>query len=161
MAIASNYSTVTMPAALPPYPTILAFLSARFPRVSAETWKLRIYQGRVLNDRGVPIGTDTAYTPQRRLYYFREGEREPVIPFQETILFQNEEFLVACKPHFLPVIPSGPYINECLLNRLQRRTGNPDLAPINRIDRETAGLVLFSTRKENRGSTTTFSCMAP
>ncbi len=151
MTIASSASTVTMPEAEKPYPSILAFLMARFPQVSGATWQQRLDQGKVLNDDGVLIGAQTAYAPRQRLHYFREIEQEPLIPFTETIPFQNDEILVACKPHFLPVIPGGPYINECLLNRLQQKTGNPELVPINRIDRETAGLVLFSVKKENRG----------
>ena len=151
MVIARTPSTVTMPTAERDYPSIFTFLIARFPQVSAETWRKRIDQGKVQNDQGVPIGRDTVYTPGLRIHYFRESDQEPMIPFAETILFQNEEILVACKPHFLPVIPGGPYINECLLNRLQEQTGNPDLVPIHRIDRETAGLVLFSVNKKTRG----------
>jgi len=151
MAIANSPSTVTMPNASIPHPSILAFLVKRFPQISGEIWQQRIDQGKVLTGDGLPISTLTAYTPGQKIHYFRERDQEPAIPFTESILFQNEEILVACKPHFLPVIPGGPYINECLLNRLQMKTGNPDLAPINRIDRETAGLVLFSVKKENRG----------
>lgn len=151
MAIAHKLSTVTMPEREKPYPSLLDFLVARFPQVSGQTWLERMKQGRVLDDDGLPVGPHTAYAPRRKLYYFREAAQEPIIPFTETILFRNDEILVACKPHFLPVIPGGPYINECLLNRLQQETGNQDLAPIHRIDRETAGLVLFSLRKENRG----------
>jgi len=151
MTIARSPSTVTMPDSSAPYPSILTFLVTRFPQVSGETWQQRIKQGKVLNDAGVPIDPQTPYSPGRKIHYFRERDREPVIPFTETILFQNEEILVACKPHFLPVIPGGPYVNECLLNRLQEKTGNPELTPVNRIDRETAGLVLFSVKKENRG----------
>ena len=150
MIVARSPSTVTMPAADPPYPSIHAFLQARFPQVSGATWQQRLDQGKLLDDAGLPITRQTAYAPHRKIHYFREREQEPQIPFTETILFHNDEILVACKPHFLPVIPGGPYINECLLNRLQQKTGNPELVPINRIDRETAGLVLFSARKENR-----------
>jgi tRNA pseudouridine32 synthase/23S rRNA pseudouridine746 synthase len=74
-----------------------------------------------------------------------------LIPLEEKILFQNDELLVACKPPFLPVTPSGPYVNECLLNRLRRKTDNSGLVPLHRIDRETSGLVMFSTNKETRG----------
>lgn len=151
MAMTQYPSTVTMPAADRPYPSILDFLEARFPQVSAETWQLRLEQGKLLRDDGQPIDAHSAYTPHRKILYFREADQEPQIPFTESILFHNEEILVACKPHFLPVTPSGPYVNECLLNRLRLQTGNPDLAPINRIDRETAGLVLFSVKKQNRG----------
>lgn len=150
MAIASTPSTVTMPVVDKPYPSILAFLMARFPRVAGKTWAQRLADGKVIGEDGLPLGLHTAYTPHRKIFYFREQDQEPVIPFTEAIIFQNEELLVVCKPHFLPVIPSGPYVNECLLARLQKKTGNPDLAPIHRIDRETAGLVLFSTRRHHR-----------
>ena len=78
-------------------------------------------------------------------------ESEPHIPFVETILYQDDELLVADKPHFLPVIPAGRYVEECLLARLRRRTGIVDLAPLHRIDRETAGIVLFSVNRQTRG----------
>jgi len=77
-------------------------------------------------------------------------ENEPQIPFLETILYQDDDLLVADKPHFLPVTPGGRYVEECLLSRLRRRTGLHDLVPLHRIDRETAGLVLFSVNKEGR-----------
>jgi tRNA pseudouridine32 synthase/23S rRNA pseudouridine746 synthase len=89
--------------------------------------------------------------PNKRLFYFREVEKERAIPFQEKLLFSNDHLMVVCKPHFLPVTPSGPYVRETLLGRLKETTGNPFLSPINRIDRGTAGLVLISTNKETRG----------
>ncbi|MBI5612905.1 MAG: pseudouridine synthase [Gammaproteobacteria bacterium] len=151
MAIAKRPSVVTLPAAEKPYPSIVEFLSKTFPAVSRERWAERIQEGKVLDDRGNPITADTKYSPSRRLFYFREIENEPVIPFAEQILFQNDEILVACKPHFLPVIPGGRYVQECLLNRLRNRTGIDDLTPLHRLDRETAGLVIFSVNKNTRG----------
>jgi tRNA pseudouridine32 synthase/23S rRNA pseudouridine746 synthase len=84
------------------------------------------------------------------VYYYREVETEPVIPFEEKILFQDEHILVADKPHFLPVVPGGKYINECLQNRLHKKTGIENLQTLHRLDRPTAGLVLFSTNTETR-----------
>jgi len=127
------------------------FLVRAFPDISRETWALRITEGKVLDDSGSPISTDTEYVPAKRLFYFREVENELVIPFPESILFQNDEILVACKPHFLPVIPGGRFVNECLLNRLRARTGIADLTPLHRIDRETAGIVIFSVNRNTRG----------
>ena len=95
---------------------------------------------------------DTKYTPLNRILYFREVSSEPVIPFAEKILHLDDEILVACKPHFLPVTPGGRYVNECLLNRLRKSTGIENLAPLHRIDRETAGIVLFSVNKSSRGT---------
>lgn len=151
MGISKTPSVVTLPEAEKPYPSILVFLVRAFPGISRDTWAQRITEGKVLDDNGNPIAADTQYVPAKRLFYFREVENEPVIPFPETILLQNDEILVADKPHFLPVIPGGRFVNECLLNRLRARTGIADLTPLHRIDRETAGIVIFSVNKKTRG----------
>lgn len=134
-----------------PYPSIVEFLCKRFPGISLEQWAQRIVAGKVLDDSGHPISAQTDYAPSKRLFYFREIENEALIPFAEHILFQNDEILVACKPHFLPVIPGGRFVNECLLNRLRVKTGLSELTPIHRLDRETAGIVIFSVNPDTRG----------
>ncbi|MFZ2949971.1 MAG: pseudouridine synthase [Desulfuromonadaceae bacterium] len=151
MGISKHPSVVTMPETEKPYPSILAFLCGRFPAISTETWEIRMSEGKVLDEGGGRITPDSAYIPLKRLFYFREVRIEPVIPFAEKILYIDDEILVACKPHFLPVTPGGRYVDECLLNRLRKSTGIGDLAPLHRIDRETAGLVLFSVNKKSRG----------
>ena len=151
MGIAKHPSVVTMPIAAKPYPSLLVFLCERFPAITREIWAQRIAGGKVLDENGQRLTLATEYTPLRRIFYFREVFSEPCIPFAETILFLDDEILVACKPHFLPVIPGGRYVDECLLNRLRRSTGIEDLVPLHRIDRGTAGLVLFSVNKKSRG----------
>lgn len=151
MGISKHPSVVTMPAAEQPYPSIVEFLCQTFPAISRNRWAERIRAGKVLDDQGKPITAETRYSPSKRIFYFREIDNEPVIPFAEQILFQDDEILVACKPHFLPVIPGGRYVEECLLNRLRTRTGIADLAPIHRLDRETAGIVIFSVNPNTRG----------
>lgn len=151
MAISEGRSTVSMPEREKPYPTILAFLVRRFPQINESIWLRRITSGKVLSEDGTPISLTTPYLPNQRLFYFREVAEEPVIPFQEKILYESEHLLVVCKPHFLPVTPGGPYVTETLINRLKKSTGNLLLSPINRIDRGTAGLVLISTNKKTRG----------
>ena len=152
MSISKHPSVVTLPHAEKPYPSVLTFLHRRFPAISCEIWEKRISEGKVLDDKGRLITLATEYAPLRRIFYFREVCVEPIIPFAEKILHLDDEILVACKPHFLPVTPGGRYVNECLLNRLRRSTGIEDLAPLHRIDRETAGIVLFSTNKSSRGA---------
>ncbi len=151
LAISVGRSTVSMPDRDKPYPTILAFLVSRFPQINESIWLGRIASGKVLSEEGTPISLATPYVPNQRLFYFREVAEEPIIPFQERILYKSEHLLVVCKPHFLPVTPGGPYVTETLVNRLQKSTGNLLLSPINRIDRGTAGLVLISTNKKTRG----------
>jgi tRNA pseudouridine32 synthase/23S rRNA pseudouridine746 synthase len=113
--------------------------------------KERVQEGHITDANGQPVTLDTPYQPGLELFYYREVAHEIQVPFAETVMFQDEHILVACKPHFLPVTPGGKYVNECLLYRLRAKTGNNDLVPLHRLDRETAGLVLFSINKESRG----------
>ncbi len=151
MGIAQHPSVVTMPNVAEPYPSLLGFLCERFPAIPREIWAQRIAEGKVLDENGQRLTLETEYVPLRRIFYFREVLCEPHIPFAEKILFLDHEILVACKPHFLPVTPGGRYVDECLLHRLRSSTGIEDLVPLHRIDRGTAGLVLFSVNKKSRG----------
>lgn len=152
MGIALGTSVVYLPDTGAPYPTLLDFLAGRFPKIPPQTWIERLSAGKVLTEEGQPVTLETRYLPNRRLFYYREVAEEPVIPLHEQILFQNEHLLVACKPPFLPVTPTGPYVRETLINRLKEQTGNRFLSPINRIDRETSGLVLVSANQKSRGA---------
>ena len=151
MGISESQSIVSMPDTGKPYPTLLEFFVSRFPKIPEKTWVQRIEACKVLREDGHPITLTTPYMPNERLIYFREVEEEPAIPFSEQIIFRNDHLMVACKPHFLPVTPGGPYVRETLIDRLKEKTGNTFLSPINRIDRGTAGLVLISVKKESRG----------
>ena len=131
--------------------SMLDFLSARLPAVARADWLRRMALGEVVDEFGAPVAPERPFEPGIRLYYYRELAHEAVIPFEETVLFQDEHLLVADKPHFLPVVPTGPYLQHTLLVRLKRRLGLQELSPIHRIDRDTAGLVLFSVRRATRG----------
>ena len=134
------------------YPNLLQFFTTQFPHIEVKEWEDRFAQGLVLNDEGQALGAGDAYQPNTHLIYFRRLAREPQIPFEEEIVFQDEHILVADKPHFLPVTPSGLYLHQTLLNRLKKKTGIQTLSPIHRIDRDTAGLVIFSLKPEERAS---------
>jgi tRNA pseudouridine32 synthase/23S rRNA pseudouridine746 synthase len=141
-------SRVVLPAG--PWATIGEFLIERFPGVSAEIWRTRMQNDEVIDDDGAAVGIERRYQPHARIYYYRAIENEPRIPFEEVVLFQDDTLVVADKPHFLPVIPSGRYLQETLLVRLKRKLGIETLAPIHRIDRETAGLVVFTIQPATR-----------
>ena len=142
-------SCVSLPAG--PWATMLDFLVQRFPGVAAEVWQQRLLQGDVVDEQCAPVTPDRAYQPKLHLYYYRSVPDEVPIPFEEVVLFQDEHLVVADKPHFLPVVPSGGYLQQTLLVRLKRRLGLADLVPLHRIDRDTAGLVLFSVKPATRG----------
>ncbi|MFZ0872202.1 MAG: pseudouridine synthase, partial [Rhodanobacter sp.] len=99
---------------------------------------------------GVAIAPDTPYRVGLRIHYYREVLDEAPIRFTETVLHVDEHLVVADKPHFLPVTPAGGFVEQTLLRRLIHRLGNPDLVPLHRIDRATAGLVLFSANRASR-----------
>lgn len=135
-----------------PWPTTVDFLAERLPAVTREDWCRRMASGEVLDDAGQPVHADAPYRGGQRLYYWRSLPHEHRVPFEATVLHLDEHLLVADKPHFLPVTPTGRFVRETLLVRLKRSTGIDSLSPIHRIDRETAGLVLFSVRPQDRGA---------
>ena len=132
--------------------TITDFLVERFPAIAREVWLYRMAQHLVADEFGELVTPLRAYPSHMRIYYYRALEDEARIPFEETVLYQDAHLVVADKPHFLPVTPSGHYLQETLLVRLKNRLGIDTLTPIHRIDRETAGLVLFSTQVADRNA---------
>ncbi len=150
MSIATQASEITLPAINNGWHTVLEFLCCQFPYIAPAVWQERIAQGKVHWFGGEAITVHSPFMPSKRLCYYREVATEPVIPFAHRILYQDEHILVADKPHFLPVTPGGEYVNECLLARLKRQTGIDDIVPVHRLDRETAGVVLFSLNSHSR-----------
>ena len=132
--------------------TITDFLVERFPAVPRTTWLGRMSQGLMADEFGVPVTPDRPYQGHVRIYYYRALDAEVHIPFEEAVIHADDHLVVADKPHFLPVTPSGHYLQETLLVRLKNRLAIDDLVPLHRIDRETAGLVLFSVRPEDRNA---------
>ncbi|MEE5066941.1 pseudouridine synthase [Pseudomonas alliivorans] len=143
-------STLYLPAG--PWTTVLDCLCAKFPAISREEWLDRMARSRVLDASGKAITAHLAYREGLKIHYFREVPNEAPIPVVETILYADEHLVVADKPHFLPVTPAGEYVEQTLLRRLIHRLDNPDLVPLHRIDRHTAGLVLFSANRQTRSA---------
>lgn len=137
---------------LPPgdWATVLEFLVHRFPKIPQAQWLQRMQDGDVIDAGGQRLFPSAPFTPHAQLYYFRALDVEPRIPFDEVVLWQDDHLLVVDKPHFLPVMPSGKYLQETVLVRLKNRLGLAGLVPIHRIDRDTAGLVLFSVNPATR-----------
>lgn len=134
-----------------PWPTMLAFLLARFPEVDEGRWRDRMARREVVDERGTVLAPDSVYRRGACVFYYRELERETPIPFEALILHRDAHLLVVDKPHFLPVTPAGRFLQETLLVRLKRQTGLEELVPLHRLDRETAGVVLLSHNPASRG----------
>lgn len=150
MITSQHASKLSLPQTNPGVETVLEYLIIKFPYIDAQIWQQRIADGKVHYHDGTLITENSLFKAQQRIYYYREVESEPKIPFKEQILFQDQHILIAYKPHFLAVIPCGVYVNECLQNRLQHSTGINTLQAVHRLDRVTAGLVIFSVNPDTR-----------
>lgn len=138
--------------ALPPGPwqTLIDFLVEQFPAIPRSEWQDRMQRGDVLDVQGQVLSVTSSYQPNSKIFYFRSLPAEPRIPFDAVVLYQDDYLVVVDKPHFLPVTPAGRYLQETLLVRLKNSLGIDTLAPMHRIDRETAGLVLFTIQPSTR-----------
>ncbi len=132
--------------------TIFEYLTVHFPHISATEWQQRFNDQLIIDMTGQSLNINSPFQVNTHIYYYRFLANEIHVPFQEKILFENADLLVVDKPHFLTISPTGKYVQETLLVRLKKTTANPDLTPIHRLDRETAGIVLFSKRPETRGA---------
>ena len=143
-------ATIHLPAG--PWRTVFDCLAAHFATIAESEWVSRFERGLVLDASGQPLSIDAAYREGLRVHYYREVAAERHIPFEASIVHRDDHLLVVDKPHFLPVSPVGRYVRETLLTRLQQSLGNSDLAPLHRLDRGTAGLIMFSTNPASRAA---------
>jgi tRNA pseudouridine32 synthase/23S rRNA pseudouridine746 synthase len=99
-----------------------------------------------------PIDPDAAYQPGTYLWFHRDLPVEAPVPFPIGVVYRDEHLVVIDKPHFLATIPRGRHILETALVRLRRDLGLPDLSPAHRLDRATAGLLMFVVQRRHRGA---------
>ena len=132
-----------------PWRSLLDGLCDVLPGVDRATWLARLQQGKVLF-QGQPLAVDSPYREGMRVEYFREVANEREIPFAVEILHHDEHLLVVDKPHFLAVAPAGQWVEQTVLRRLQRQLQLPELVPLHRLDRLTAGVMLLSCQRSSR-----------
>lgn len=77
---------------------------------------------------------------------------EPDIPFELSVLYEDEHIIVVDKPHFLASIPRGMWYKSTALMRLRLGFGEPDITPAHRLDRATAGVLVFVRQPSARGA---------
>jgi tRNA pseudouridine32 synthase/23S rRNA pseudouridine746 synthase len=130
--------------------SLLAGLCAAFAAIPESVWRDRFRRGRVLGADAVPVAADAPYRAGAVVHYYREVVDEPRIDAEETVLHLDARLLVVDKPHGLPVLPAGRHVAETLLARLRRRFASLEPVPLHRLDRDTAGLVLFSVDGASR-----------
>ncbi len=121
---------------------VLAELNDRFGTRARE----------VVDADGRPVD-DTTVLPAGSFVYLYRGLRDEVpVPFDIPVLYQDDDIVVVDKPHFLATMPRGRHVAQTALVRLRRDLGLPELSPAHRLDRLTAGVLLFTARREVRGA---------
>ncbi|MEW2559632.1 RluA family pseudouridine synthase [Streptomyces griseorubiginosus] len=139
---------------LPPadtWATVRDHLVARFP-VGAEVIDGMLDTGKIVDADGRPVRRDSVYVPGMFVWFHRELPEEERVPFTIDVIHRDDHLVVADKPHFLATTPRGSHIAETALARLRRELDIPTLGAAHRLDRLTAGLVMFTVRPEERGT---------
>ena len=134
-----------------PWDTAMDYVLERFGHVNPDGIIDRFIRGEVVGLGGVPLTRETPLAEHTFIWYYRELPPETRLPVEISILHQDEDLLVVDKPHFLPTTPGGMYVAESALVRLRVQLDIPDLIPMHRLDRMTAGVLLFSTNPATRG----------
>lgn len=138
--------------AVPPWATVFEHLRARYgPAVGVARVEAMLAEGRFVTVDG-PVDARTPYEPGTWVWFHRDLAPERPVPFPVEVVYRDEQIVVADKPHFLATTPRGSHVTETALARLRHDLGLPLLSPAHRLDRLTAGLVLFVVRPEDRGA---------
>jgi tRNA pseudouridine32 synthase / 23S rRNA pseudouridine746 synthase len=126
---------------------VLAELSSRFGAQAHA----KVLAGEVVCADGTVV-TDTTELPAgAHVYLYRELRDEVEVPFDISVLYRDDNIVVVDKPHFLATMPRGRHVAQTATVRLRRELDLPELSPAHRLDRLTAGVLLFTTRREVRG----------
>ena len=127
---------------------VLAELTARFGTPA----RAKVLAGEVVDADGAVVDEATVLPAGSSVYLYRDLPDEVPVPFDIPVLYQDADIVVVDKPHFLATMPRGGHVAQTALVRLRRELGLPELSPAHRLDRLTAGVLLFTTRRELRGA---------
>ncbi|BAX91293.1 hypothetical protein MSG_01134 [Mycobacterium shigaense] len=127
---------------------VLTELTARFGEQAAA----KVLAGEVVDAEGVSVDGTTVLPAGASVYLYRDLPVEVPVPFDIPVLHRDDDIVVVDKPHFLATMPRGRHVAQTALVRLRRELDLPELGPAHRLDRLTAGVLLFTTRRELRGA---------
>jgi tRNA pseudouridine32 synthase/23S rRNA pseudouridine746 synthase len=126
---------------------VLVELADRFGEAAAA----KVLGGEVLAADGSVVTAATVLPPNSNVYLYRDLPDEVPVPFDVPVLYRDENIVVVDKPHFLATMPRGGHVTQTALVRMRRELDLPELSPAHRLDRLTAGVLLFTARREVRG----------
>lgn len=127
---------------------VLAELSARF----GARARAKVLAGEVVGADGAVVDAATVLPAGASVYLYRELPDEVPVPFGIPVLHRDDDIVVVDKPPFLATMPRGRHVAQTALVRLRCELGLPELSPAHRLDRLTAGVLVFTARREVRGA---------
>ena len=127
---------------------VLDELHARF----GDPASAKVLAGEVVDADGAVIDASTELPAGAHVYLYRELPDEVPVPFDIPVLYRDDDIVVVDKPHFLATMPRGGHVAQTAVVRLRRELDLPELSPAHRLDRLTAGVLLFTTGREVRGA---------
>lgn len=132
--------------------TVADYMVERFGHLNPEALRERFDRGEIVTIDGSAVSRDVPFGSIEWVWYYREPPVEREIPFEVEVLHVDDDLVVVDKPHFLPTTPGGKYLQNSALVRMRNLLDNPLLTPVHRLDRATAGLLMFSAREQTRGA---------
>ena len=127
--------------------SVLDELRGRFGPAAAA----KVTAGEVVDADGVVLDAGSVMPAGSHVYFYRDLTAEVPVPFDIPVLHRDDDIVVVDKPHFLATMPRGRHVAQTALVRLRRELDLPELSPAHRLDRLTAGVLVFTTRREMRG----------
>ncbi len=112
----------------------------------------KVLAGDVFDADGTALSADTEMTAGAHVYLYRDLPDEVPVPYPMPVLYRDDNIVAVDKPHFLATMPRGSHVAQTALVRLRRALGLAELSPAHRLDRLTAGVLLFTARREVRGA---------
>lgn len=126
---------------------VAAELRTRFGTAAAA----KVAAGEVVTANGAVVDETTVLPAGSHIFWYRDLPDEVPVPFDIPVLHRDADLVVVDKPHFLATMPRGGHVAQTALVRLRRELDLPELSPAHRLDRLTAGVLMFTTRRELRG----------
>lgn len=126
--------------------TVLDFVAGRFTYLAREQWVLELAAGR-LRVNSEPVAPEQILAAADQVSYQGPELAEPPVASDFSVVYEDDDLLVVNKPAPLPCHPGGRYFHHTLWWRLRERGGLDQPLLVNRLDRETSGLVLVAKNR--------------
>ena len=124
----------------------------RHPEDDDAALRSRFAAGEVVLQDGTSLSPDSILATNGTVYFYRIPAPETPVPYNISVLHEDEHLLVVDKPPFMATMPRARHITETATVRLRRATGNNELSPAHRLDRLTSGILVFTKDRSVRGA---------